>query len=364
MNILFFIPSDPFIKNHWDGEQIRTGGAAVSGTHQTVVLVAEYLAKHTPHTIYVMNFVCNYKLHNGVQYVNMMHQLPEDIHVLVVPNWINHIPLPKISALRHFIIWYHCCGYNAPAHQIMQSLVATNHVRISFVHLSDWSTANILHGFRNAFPVYKQLKISNALMIDTIPADIKFDISRPNNSIFFACWDRGAEMAERCWNKLKAESPGGKWGDFLKLDYSTNIKGDKKFVFENFANARYFIYPLINLKNNYIHRDTFSCTVAEAIACGVEVLTYPIAALREYYDGLVTWIPMPVDVAAVEAHDLFIPCVPQLGSPSQDDHIIRLIEDIDANYASRESLRRERAAKVIERFAPDNCLAPWRALVE
>jgi hypothetical protein len=363
MNILFFIPFDTVVKNRWDGENVRTGGAAVSGTHQSFILAAEYVARHTQNTVYFLNN-CNNISYNGVNYVDAQSRLP-DIHTIVVPNWISHLPFSNHRTIKHFVVWYQCPGYTQQVHNIIGTL--HNQARISFVHISNWSTQNVMAIFQNFFPLHKAPKIPNPLMTDCLPQNINFGNSRPNNTVFIALWERGADISERCWNKLKYESPG-KWGDFLKLDYnggSSTQKADKTAVFNTYSRARYFIYPLINSKNGMIHRDTFGCVVAEAIACGVEVLTYPVAALREYYDGLVTWIPFPPYTSTNTIDDpIPTPSVPQLGWESQDEHIIRLIKEIDANYDSRESLRRERAAKVIELFNPETCLKPWVTLME
>ena len=46
MKILFLIEFDDKRNNIWDGELIRNGEIGVSGTEQSFVLVAEYLAKN------------------------------------------------------------------------------------------------------------------------------------------------------------------------------------------------------------------------------------------------------------------------------------------------------------------------------
>jgi hypothetical protein len=367
MNILFFIQYDPFTKNQWDGETIRNGGAAVSGTHQTVVLVAEYLAKHTPYNIYIVNH-CNNKTYNGVTYVDLVHNLPETIDTLVVPNSFTYVPLSNISALKHLIVWNHCPGYNQFVHNILHSLTQTNNTRLSFVHLSDWSMKNVMGIFRSMLPLYKNVKIPNALMVDCIPADIDFGESRPNNAIFFACWERGRMVAERCWQKAKQRSHN--FGEFIKLDYAGTgggQKGDKTFVFNTYTKARYFIYPLVNSQNGLIHRDTFACVVAEAIACGVEVLTYPVAALKENYEGLVTWIPFPQSVNADDvdlASPQYPPCIPAFAQDTQDEVIIKLLLEMDATYEQRTTLRREHAQKVIQMFSPESVFSPWISLLD
>lgn len=362
MNILFHIPYDVHVKNRWDGEMIRHGGAAVSGTHQTLVLVAEYLAKYTNHQIYVLNN-CYNKTYKGVHYVELAQNLPNDIHTLVVLNWTSYIPISNVRALQHVIAWYQCPEYNYSLHQVLFPLSQTSNARISFMHVSEWSKSNVFKAFSGFYPLCKSITIPNALMIDCLPPNIDFGVSRPNTAIFFACWERGGVVAERCWEKVCKVGTG--FGDFIKLNYAGgNQKGDKTCIFNTYANARYFIYPLINPDNGLIHRDTFACVVAEAIACGVEVLTYPVAALKEYYDGLVTWIPMPPTVTVDDVDSPYpTPSIPALGHESHDDVIVKLLMDINTNYEQRTALRQERAQKVRERFDPENLFAPWVDLV-
>ncbi len=63
-------------------------------------------------------------------------------------------------------------------------------------------------------------------------------------------------------------------------------------MFSHLAEAEYFIYPLYTPYKD-VHKDTFSCVVAEAIALGCTVLTYPLGALPENFDGYVYWLPEP-----------------------------------------------------------------------
>jgi glycosyltransferase involved in cell wall biosynthesis len=67
---------------------------------------------------------------------------------------------------------------------------------------------------------------------------------------------------------------------------------DKKTLFTHLAESTYFVYPLYTPYKD-VHMDTFSCVVAEAIALGCTVLTYPLGALPENFDGYVHWLPQP-----------------------------------------------------------------------
>jgi glycosyltransferase involved in cell wall biosynthesis len=357
MNILFYIPFDRISSYaRYDGSSIRTGGVGLSGTHQSFVLAAEYVAKNTSHSVYFLNYGNGVKV-NGVTYVNDAKELPSAIHVLVMPTWSHSLPIQNLSNLQHIIVWYQCPDYTEPLHQLL-SQFRDKQKKISFVHVSQWSKDNVYKVFRGLLPV-QDVIIPNPLMIDCLPPNINFSEKRPHNSIFIACWERGGSLAERCWKKLKHSDPG-KWGELIVRSYSEDgkVRADKAQVYKTLCDARYFVYPLINLENGLIHRDTFACVVAEAIACGVEVLTYPVAALKEYYEGLVTWIPLPVSVETVDS-PYCTPSVPQLGSESQDEVILKLIQDIDKDYKDRESLRYKRAQEVVQRFAPEACLRKW-----
>jgi hypothetical protein len=352
MNILFYIPFDKISSySRWDGSSIRTGGVGLSGSHQSFVLAAEYVAAHTPHNIYLLNYGNGTNV-NGVTYVSETCDLPSDIHAIVVPPWTQSLPI-NLGATQRLIVWYHCPDYTETLHRIVSAST-----KVTFVHISQWSKDNVYKVFRGLLPV-QDVIISNSLMLDCLPQNIDFSSTRPNNSIFMACWERGGVIAQRCWDKLKTIE-SGVWGDFIVRSYSEDgkVRADKAQVYKTLCNARYLIYPLINPENGLIHRDTFACVVAEAILCGVEVLTYPVAALKEYYDGLVTWIPLPVSVETVN-NPYCTPSVPQLGSLAQDEAIMWLIQDIHKNYANRESLRQYRAQEVAKRFHPETCLKKW-----
>ena len=55
---------------------------------------------------------------------------------------------------------------------------------------------------------------------------------------------------------------------------------------------KYFVYPLYTPYQD-VHKDTFSCVVAEAIAMGCIVLTYPLGAVPEYFGNHCCWIDVP-----------------------------------------------------------------------
>ena len=67
---------------------------------------------------------------------------------------------------------------------------------------------------------------------------------------------------------------------------------DKKTLFTHLAESEYFIYPLYTPYKD-VHKDTFACTVAEALALGVIVVTYPLGALPEIYKDYCVWLDAP-----------------------------------------------------------------------
>jgi glycosyltransferase involved in cell wall biosynthesis len=58
------------------------------------------------------------------------------------------------------------------------------------------------------------------------------------------------------------------------------------------AESEYFLYPLYTPYQD-VHKDTFSCVVAEAIALGAIPITYPLGALPEYFGEYCQWIDAP-----------------------------------------------------------------------
>ena len=125
-------------------------------------------------------------------------------------------------------------------------------------------------------------------------------IKKPRKFIFHASWARGGDIAYSAIDKLNYEDKEFHAFDYLITIPSNDTKFfhkhdgvDKKTLFKHLAESEYFIYPLYTPYQD-VHKDTFSCVVAEAIALGVTVITYPLGALHDNYKEYCQWLHLPV----------------------------------------------------------------------
>jgi glycosyltransferase involved in cell wall biosynthesis len=64
----------------------------------------------------------------------------------------------------------------------------------------------------------------------------------------------------------------------------------KNTIVNYLSKSKYFVYPLINLDNNFIHYDTFAYVVLEALLHGVIVIAPKIAVYEELYGDSICYI--------------------------------------------------------------------------
>lgn len=338
MNICFYLPPDANNIKKWDGYNIRYGNVGCSGSHTAVVAAAEALAK-TGLTVYVHNFCTDNKV-NDVQYVGNYQQLVDkDITHLVIPSWFANSAIIQDMkhTLKHIYIWLHCIPQKID-YPILN-------IPVTYIHLSEWSKS-ILPQTNN-----KSIVANNILLVDVLPSIYTVtNTQKQNTTIFCACIERGGIAAEIIWNKLNKLNPAN-FKNFQKFTYDRRGKANDKFTLCNvhLLNAKYFIYPLVANKRPYcVHVDTFSYVVAEAIACGIEVFTYPVGALKELYDGMVTWLPFPNNFNP--GNKPFIHCKHMLDD-TYTSQIANIIHEFDQTYHDRQQTRIKNAVKVRTKFA-------------
>lgn len=352
MEILFYIPYDHNSHTRWDGETIRTGGAGVSGSHQSMVLVAEWLAMTNDRwSVYIYNY-CPNKEYNKVKYIDNL-EAAYNVSTVIVPSFAYSLAfLNKFPKLQRVIIWYHC-------HFVLQMHDLPRHLIVDAVHLSDWSQRQVLsnspdHRIRHHY------QIPNALMTDVLPP---YNTAyRPPDAIFTPCYERGGLVAERVWSLLKHQHPDI-WGQIIIKNYtSQEAQYDKRSLYALQSNVRYFIYPLV-LPTYCVHRDTFGCCVAEAIASGVEVISYPIGALPQHYGDMIHYIPLPNGLTPEFINSGYFINVPELFADAQVKVIADFLCSLHATYDQRRKQREINAQIVKQRFNIKNIGPSWTHLI-
>lgn len=364
--VLFYIPPDKNNYARWDGQSIRSGGHGASGSHQSTVVVAEqFIKQNIADTVLVYNF-CNDTVVKGVRYIKTLDSA-KDIDTLIVPSWFathnnafEHIK-SDYPNIKNIIIWFHCPFLWGT---LIASLININFpVNVSFVHLSTWSKNNVFKAIpANIKICSNHFMIPNALMSDCLP--IYNVTERPNDAVFFACFERGGEVSERVWKLLKQREPH-LWGKFTSIQYTDKSQCDDKIsLFSKLNNARYFVYPLVLPpgSNSYsVHRDTFGCCVAEAIANGVEVLSYPVGALGEHFEDMIHWIPFPKTTSKETINESYNDIrVPEMFGDVQVEVIASMLKSLNDSYESRSLVRQQNANIVKARFDMDNIGRLWK----
>lgn len=373
MNIvLFHMPADGNNYARWDGYSIRNGGHGISGSHQSFVIIAEQLVKaRVISTAYLYNF-CNDVVVNGVNYISDNQKVASEIDTLVIPSWYakNNVTFSNIKQqypqLKRLVVWFQCQLLDGTMAESLTQM--TPQVEVVFMHVSQWSRLNIMKMMPSKLleRVSKHYVIPNPLMSDCL--SVYNAESRGTDAVFFACFERGGEVAERVWKALKKHEPSV-WGSFKSLQYNVqNACNDKMSLFATLSTARYFIYPLVlpPSYNSYsVHRDTFGCCVAEALANGVEVLSYPVGALEEHYGDMVHWIPFPPRVTKeIINNSVYDPKVPELFGDVQVAVIVEMMRKLNDTYNERATQRQLTAEKVRQLYNAERVGKMWMVSID
>jgi glycosyltransferase involved in cell wall biosynthesis len=149
--------------------------------------------------------------------------------------------------------------------------------------------------------------ISNPIMDDVARKVLGLNIQKKKNKfIFHASWARGGDVAIESVRQMNLKDCEFHAFDYLmathehKDSFFYKHNGVDKFtLFKHLAESEYFIYPLYTPYQD-VHKDTFSCVVAEALAFNVKVITYPFGALPENFDYFCHWLELPPNSKSLE----------------------------------------------------------------
>ncbi len=359
MRICFLLPGNKGRNGDVNGETIRFGGVGASGTDQSTIMVAEYLAQHAGHQTVIATEKCSSVQHiRGVTYANLsMEGIPEEdrvFDILVTMLWFNEFESLPITVTKGVLIVQHM-QYVYSSHEIQQYLSKRPGLKVAIVHVSNWERSLTENQFSNQFPGCKQQVIYNPIMTDLIQQVKAEGHARKNHSLVFtAAWNRGAEVC-----KILFQEHLTSWEDreFNTSDYTRCTLSfhndprihelgsqDKISLLRTLAKCQYFVYPCVNAGPGSLHHDTFGCVVAEALAMGVHVVCYPMGALPEVYGDLLTYVPFPDEVNASGIQAGVILDEPRLFDPAR---FAKVLHQVDGKpYDSTRA-----AASIDERFS-------------
>jgi FkbM family methyltransferase len=123
------------------------------------------------------------------------------------------------------------------------------------------------------------------------------------------------------------------------------------------SKSEYFIYPLVlPARASYsLHKDTFACCVAEALAHGVIVITYPTGALYELYKDCVVFIPLPTNVRLEDMQSHSGYNCPSLYSDEAILNIYNIINELEQNPSRKQMIRDKSIDFARRRYGQINC---------
>ena len=332
-------------KETWNGESMRTGGRGVSGSESAFVSFAEHWAG-LGHNATIFASFCRESYFKGVHYVADMNKAIEDATILVILPWFRHLDelsinsnvssspssLSSIPALKYLIIDYQGVGIPPNLENFMKKHTS---VKVVSMFPSEWTRRAVYSNARkhnvNLFVLSgKSFIINNPLLSDVVAA-VDANVTgtsltnnngssrngrgwrEPRSFVWAAAFERGGSIALKVFHLIngshfkimtylniaqRSENNAmvyidpelghlqRRWRNGDKR-VSLTIGMDKQGVLKEMAQASYFLYPLtLSSTSNYpgsVHKDTFALCVAEALAMGAIVITWPVAALPELY---------------------------------------------------------------------------------
>jgi glycosyltransferase involved in cell wall biosynthesis len=282
MHVTINVPKQ-YCTKPWNGENIRNGGVGVSGTDKSSVLVGEYYASKG-NDVDIYSPSCELSIYRGVKYTTILNT--SNTNILIVVPWIYSISSIICPKLEKLVIYFHCTQI-VDSDGFLKFIELHKGIEVVGVYPSQWCKSVV--DLKKYSFIGRHIIIPNPIMIDKF--DEIFDTTNDRGLTFvnIASWERGGHVALRAFNIIDGISISIM--DYyapshMPRKFVNKIKpigsSDKNTVMKMLANSSYFIYPLV-LPDSKVHKDTFACCVAEAIAMGTIVLTWPIAALVELY---------------------------------------------------------------------------------
>lgn len=388
MRIAFILIGNSRRSNYLDGDTLRYGSGGGSGTDGSTIIVAEQLAK-AGHEVVVtsdklephleqeyakrgLHFNAG-KVVRGVQYTDINFENVEnrEFDVLISSLWFHDYNKLPIKVNKALIYWCHMQWIYG-----IDEIIAyanSNNLKLGFVNISEWEKSmniGLINNVKLRYPSTLIKTIPNPVMEDVINEVLDNPpVRKPHKIVFHAAWARGGNVAVEATRQLN-------WPDaeFHAFDYlmCTHIHPDaffkshngvdKKTLFTHIAESEYFIYPLYTPYKD-IHKDTFSCVVAEAIALGAIPVTYPLGALPENFDGYCAWIDFPAGVS---------PEVIQKEPLTRDEagvfkdnikNIVDKINYLESNPQLKEKVRSQGKNFILNKLNPDTVGKSWDSFI-
>jgi len=375
MRIAFILIGNSRRSNYLDGDTLRYGMGGGSGTDTSTIVVAEQLAANG-HEVVVTSDKLEPALEEsyaqegihfnpgkrvrGVYYTNQDFEniVNRDFDVVISSLWFQDYDKLPITVSKAIIYWCHMQWIYGIDHIIKYA--KTNNLKLGFVNISPWERDQNYGTIQHAVSQYSNTTstlIPNPVMDDIINEVLESKPTRkPHNFVFHAAWPRGGDVAIEAVRQLDMPDKEFHAFDYLLVvhphgdTFFFNHNGvDKRTLFTQIAESEYFIYPLYTPYKD-VHKDTFSCVVAEAIALGAIPVTYPLGALPDNFEGYCAWIDFPagVDPAAMQKESLSKDEESKFKDNIQN--IVNKINYLEANPQIKEEIRAKGKDYILGQF--------------
>jgi glycosyltransferase involved in cell wall biosynthesis len=389
MRIAFIVIGNSRRSNYLNGFNLRYGNGGGSGTDTSSVLIAEHLAKQGHEVVFVADKLepqleIDYQNRGrkyvpgesfyGVKYTNLNFDGIENktFDILVSMLWFHDYKTLPITVTKSLIYWSHMqwiYGINE-----ITDFAKENNLSLGFVHISDWEKG-MTGGLTESIKTREE---NMNVQISTIPNPIMDEMieqvlssnpkRKPHKFVFHAAWARGGNVAVEAVRQLNYPDTEFHAFDYLMATHNHqdsffNLHNgvDKKTLFTNIAESEYFIYPLYTPYQD-VHKDTFSCVVAEAIALGAIVVTYPLGALPENFEGYCAWLDFPPDTNPEEIQKEAL--TKDLdGKFKITSNIVEKINFLEANPQVKEEIRQKGKEYIVSKFNVNTVGQMWDDLI-
>lgn len=383
MRIVFTVIGNSRRSNYLNGETLRYQGGGGSGTDTSSIVVAEYLASQGHEVVFVTEalepkleetykalgrvYTPGMKVRNVI-YTNLNFDGIEnrEFDILINSLWFHDYNGLPIKVTKALIYWNHMQWIYGS--QEIVNYVKENNLKLGFINISEWEksmTQGIVDTIKGYIPELQQTLIPNPIMDDIVNEVLESNPTRKKHKfIFHAAWARGGNVAIEAVRQLNYSDIEFHAFDYLMATHAhqdpffkIHNGVDKKTLFTHLAESDYFIYPLYTPYQD-VHKDTFSCVVAEAIALGAIPVTYPLGALPENFDGYCVWLDFPpgADPDKMQTEPL---SKDYDGIFKCTNNIVEKINYLEANPQIKEELRSKGKQYILDKFNSNKVGSMW-----
>jgi len=383
MRIAFILIGNGRRSTYINGDTMRYGGSGVSGTDSSTILVAEYLSSIGHDVVIATDELEEPKeehkkyqhgdIIRGVCYTNLKFDSIDNVEfdILITSLWFSDYDTLPITVTKSLIYWSHMQWIYSI--DDMLSFVKNNNLKLRVVNISNWEKSMnqpTLDRMKKDSDDFTSVVISNPIQCDIIEEVLNLNIEKKKHKfIFHASWARGGDVAYNTIKKLEFPNK-----EFHVFDYLMTIHDykdswfhrhdgvDKLTLFKHLAESEYFIYPLYTPYKD-VHKDTFSCVVAEAIAFGTIPLTYPLGALPENFNDFCIWLDVPNGIKIEELQKE--PLTKDLKGEFKDNisTIIQNINKLEGDHKFKDTIKEQGKQYILNKFSINNIGSQWEVII-